>query len=263
MIKQNESKNLKGLFVNFLEIRNGLSDEEKAELDKRARDYDEKEKQNLIVSRFSKCGLGTEYLECNFENYNAATDEQRDMKNTAISFCDKVITGKRSNLILIGSPGTGKTHILAAILRTFAGYAKKYIDELPVYASIKYMTVSDISDKFFDARKLKSAMYAENIIKQLGDYDVLAIDEIGRLKKPFVNEQDLLFKIIDKRYQNGKSTVFATNLSINELTDFFDNAMWSRLNNQDNLKIFSTDGIPDFRKMKTEKSSQKMQKQIA
>lgn len=263
MIEQNESKNLKDLFVNFTEFINSLSNEEKAELDERARDYDEKEMQNLIASRFSKCGLGTEYLKCSFENYNASTDGQRDMKNTALIFCDEVINGKRSNLILSGSPGTGKTHILAAILRTFAGYAKKYIDELPVYASIKYMTVSDISDKFFDARKLKSAMYAENIIKQLGDYDVLAIDEIGRFKKTFVNEQDMLFKIIDKRYQNGKSTVFATNLNINELTNFFDNAMWSRLNNKDNLKIFSTDGIPDFRKRKIEKSSQNVLKQIA
>lgn len=232
---------------NFTEFLNSLSDDEKKEREIAAARYEEQEKQERILIRFKRCGLGEEYLKLNFDNFFAESEAQSQMKDKALEFCEDVKAGNTRNLILAGNCGTGKTHIIAAILKSFAGHEKKCVCDMPVYSTIKYTTSSGISEALSDARKFKSSETESKVLQELGSYDVLAIDEVGRLDKKFESESGMLFKVLDKRYQNGKSTVLATNMDIETLMFFLGDATDSRLTAFGRGLFADTSGLSDFR----------------
>jgi DNA replication protein DnaC len=99
-----------------------------------------------------------------------------------------------------GPPGTGKTHLLAGMLRELAlrkGVRGRY-EEF-------FLLLSDIRDGY--ARGLSSREWLE----PLRSVDVLAIDEIGKGGKNREFEQGVLDEIISVRYNAGKPTLLATN----------------------------------------------------
>jgi DNA replication protein DnaC len=79
------------------------------------------------------------------------------------------------------------------------------------------------------------------------NYDILVVDEVGRQVNRFENEADLLFQIVDTRYQAGKSTVFATNIAGKKLGSCFNEATASRLKAFNRLIYCDSQDIPDQR----------------
>lgn len=173
------------------------------------------------------------------------------MKELAIQFCDYVKNGTPKNLVITGNCGTGKTHIAVAILRDFSGFVKEKVYDQPVYSKIRYATVSDISDEFHDADSFSNSKSRTSVASSYKNYDVLVIDEVGRLINKSENESDLLFRIIDARYQAGKSTILITNLSSKELYGMLNDATISRLKGFNRLMYFETKNITDYRENKT------------
>jgi DNA replication protein DnaC len=146
--------------------------------------------------------LPPKFLDRTLSAYRAYSPAQQRALLRARRFVDEFLPGAAGQraLLFCGPPGTGKTHLLAAMLRELAarkGVRGRY-EEF-------FLLLSDIRDGF--SRGLSSREWLE----PLRQVDVLAIDEIGKGGKNREFEQGVLDEVISVRYNAGRPTLLATN----------------------------------------------------
>jgi DNA replication protein DnaC len=146
--------------------------------------------------------LPPKFLDRTLSAYRAYSPAQQRALLRARRFVDEFVPGAAGQraLLFCGPPGTGKTHLLTAMLRELAagkGVRGRY-EEF-------FLLLSDIRDGF--SRGLSSREWLE----PLRQVDVLAIDEIGKGGKNREFEQGVLDEIISVRYNAGRPTLLATN----------------------------------------------------
>jgi len=146
--------------------------------------------------------LPPKFLDRTLAGYRAYSPAQQRALLRARRFVDEFVPGAAGQraLLFCGPPGTGKTHLLAAMLRELA--AKKAVRGR--YEEF-FLLLSDIRDGF--SRGLSSREWLE----PLRQVDVLAIDEIGKGGKNRDFEQGVLDEILSVRYNAGRPTLLATN----------------------------------------------------
>jgi len=134
-----------------------------------------------------------------YRPYSAA---QQRAALRARRFVDEFVPGAAGQraLLFCGPPGTGKTHLLVAMLRELA--AKKGVRGR--YEEF-FLLLSDIKDGF------SHGVSSREWLEPLRQVDVLAIDEIGKGGKNREFEQGVLDEVISVRYNAGRPTLLATN----------------------------------------------------
>lgn len=146
-----------------------------------------------------------------FSEYRAETDEQ--VRNLAACidyakhFAEHLEDGRC--IVMTGKPGTGKTHLAAAI----AGYVM-----INSGATAVYRTVGSILQHIkgsYDAR----AEYTEaEAFSALVKPSLLIIDEVGATK-PTEFELATLFAIINGRYEEQLPTIVISNIDAKKLSE--------------------------------------------
>ena len=119
----------------------------------------------------------------------------------------------KENIILVGQSGTGKTHL--AISFAIKALSKEY--------SVYFTTVSDL---LYNLHIAKADNSYPRKLKQIVNYDLLILDELGFKQLPKYSSDDF-FAIISKRYEH-KSTIITTNKEIEEWNDIFDEEVLTR-----------------------------------
>jgi len=123
-----------------------------------------------------------------------------------LASCDFV--SKRQNIVMIGNPGTGKTHLSIAL----------GIKACMQGMNVKFYTAANLSNELIEAQEYKKLMKIE---KQLSKTDLLLIDELSYLT--FNRHQsELLFKVIADRAER-RSVIVSTNLKFSDWITMFEN----------------------------------------
>lgn len=116
----------------------------------------------------------------------------------------------KENILFVGSPGVGKTHLATSI--GIEAASNRY--------STYFISCHDLINN------LKKANYENRLQEKLKNYEkysLLIIDEVGYL--PIDKEGgNLLFQLINKRYEKH-STIITTNISFGKWGDLFGDIM--------------------------------------
>lgn len=103
-----------------------------------------------------------------------------------------------SSLIFAGPPGTGKSHLAAAILQGVLS------------PRVRYMTCMDMIRAVRETWRRDSEVSESKMLRYLETLDLLVIDEIG-VQYGTEGEQTILFDVLDRRYRAMKPVVLLTN----------------------------------------------------
>jgi DNA replication protein DnaC len=105
------------------------------------------------------------------------------------------------NVLLVGSSGTGKTHLAIALA----------VQACKLRHSVRFFTVSQLVEALIEARSERTLGRLRAILKNV---DLLVLDELGFVPLP-ASGAELLFDVVSDRYEKG-SIVLTTNLPFEE-----------------------------------------------
>jgi len=165
-------------------------------------------------------GIPPRFAEKSFDNYAPANPAARVALTAARKYAEAFDSQSRQgrSLVLAGGPGTGKTHLATAI-------GQHVIREFQ--AAVMFDTVSHALRRIKDTYRRDSEQTETEVIGTMVACDLLILDEIGA-QTGSEHEKQLMFEILNERYQYMKSTILISNLNAAELETFLGQRVMDR-----------------------------------
>lgn len=163
------------------------------------------------------------------EEFNFSFQPSIDKKQVNDALTCQYIEDKR-NLLFVGNPGTGKTHLSIAL--GIKALQKNY-----------KVTFTSVSEMLYQLHISKADNSYYKKLKEYLSVDLLILDELGFKKLPQYSADDF-FEVISKRYEKG-SCIITTNKTFEQWGDIFaDNILSSAILDRviHNSKIFKIKG---------------------
>lgn len=191
------------------------------EIDEQCREIEEKERRRFEVERLlANSYLGRRFMDRTFDTF-IVNDKNREAYNKALDYAKNFEEYSKQGigLFFVGPVGTGKTHLAAAI----ANYLIKE-KVIPVKFGNITMLLSEIKATYDEDAKMRE----NEVIYTLSNVALLVIDDLGKEKTTEWTNQ-ILYTIVNNRYENYKPVVVTTNLSIQDLEEKLGQATMSRI----------------------------------
>nr|WP_315463915.1 ATP-binding protein [uncultured Rhodoferax sp.] len=166
-------------------------------------------------ARWPNCGVGARFRDCTFDNYTPQNDDQERALAACASWPygvdDQEGDSRAKNLWIVGTVGTGKTHLATAVLR------KEFFVNGQEPGVVTHKGLLDEIRATWD--KDTRTRTQDEVIRKYGeDIALLLLDDLGAVNNSEQARTDL-FEVIDRRYRNNLSTIITSNLSATELDE--------------------------------------------
>lgn len=195
--------------------------------------------------RLAASGIPKRYAHCTLETFKEKATVLKNAKARVQEFVDLwPATDEGRGLLLIGGCGVGKTHLAVAALIEIINSNKP--------GRLLFSNFQDLIQEIqasFDSDEVPSK---SELLRPLLEADLLVLDELGS-QKPTTFVQDILYYVINTRYNEERTTIFTTNYSDapadskeEALVQRIGTRLRSRLYEMANLIKF--DGAGDYRR---------------
>lgn len=148
------------------------------------------------MQNYKSLGISNRFIDCTFENYKVFTPEQgkalKTVRNYAENFDLNLKSGR--SLVLLGSTGTGKTHLAAAVLKHVHDQAKQQQRFIGAFSE----SATDYVEKFL-LRKVDERV---DMLRTLSAISLWHLDDLGRGSNATSGVQNAWCRIFDERYKN-------------------------------------------------------------
>jgi DNA replication protein DnaC len=115
---------------------------------------------------------------------------------------------QHENILFLGNPGTGKTHLATALGHAACAQGKR----------VRFYSVIDLVNQLLEAREDR---VLQRMRKRLDDYHLLVLDEFGYV--PFSKAgAELLFDVVSRAYER-QSLILTSNLPFEQWTEILGN----------------------------------------
>ena len=160
-----------------------------------------KRERERLESFIEQAAVPRRFIGRSFDNFTVQTPEQQRALDAARGYADTFEKRMKAGhgLVLSGMPGTGKSHLAAAILQAV----------LPRHTGL-YVTCMGVIRMVRNTWRRDSQQSEKQVLDVLSGVDLLVIDEIG-VQYGTDGEQTILFEVLDLRYQNQLPTILLTN----------------------------------------------------
>jgi DNA replication protein DnaC len=138
-------------------------------------------------------------------------------------------------LLLMGGCGAGKTHLAVAALLEIIQCGKP--------GRLLFSNFQDLIQAIQASFDDDAATSKAELLRPLIETDLLVLDELGS-QKPTTFVQDILYYVINSRYNEERVTIFTTNY-VDELSDRIGERLRSRL--YEMTEEVRLTGVPDYR----------------
>jgi DNA replication protein DnaC len=185
-------------------------------------EVDRKRKESDYAERLARVGIPVAFHDANFNKLDPANERAAAVYDAGwryvVKFNEVLACRPTMGMIFTGPQGSGKTHLASAMLVDLIrnGYSGMYVT-----ASLMLLGLREASRSF----------QGESASSQIGRYaspHLLVIDEYGLQSAQDVDYQ-LLFSVIDARYQRNLPTVLVTNFQRDELKSNLDERVIERI----------------------------------
>lgn len=174
-----------------------MTPEEIAAHDEEVRQKEAKQEAAERLERYKKSGVPERYYNESLDTYQVTNEMQKTAAQAIGEFLREIKCGAFRTLVLIGTAGTGKTHLACGTVREYGG---------------KYATAPDIVEEIRRAKSFSADQTEKQIIDHYSHVKLLVVDEIGR-GIAATDEKYMLYQIINARYNTRKSTVLISNFT--------------------------------------------------
>lgn len=189
-------------------------------------------REELIKENIRSSGIGNLIEKQSFDNFDLSIYKDESIKKEmahnlreAKKYADE-FTRDSKNMLLIGTTGTGKTHLTTAIAKTVIenGFEVIYDSAQNIVAAFEY-------DRF----KSGYGQYEARGEKYM-ECELLILDDLGT---EFTNQFTVscIYNLLNTRLNKGLPTVISTNLGAGELLSRYEDRIYSRILGADTVVL--------------------------
>lgn len=182
-----------------------------------------------------RAGVPERFLDCSLDDYQPVEGTEK-----ALRAARAAVEGATRGMLLIGRPGSGKTHLAVGVLRGIA-LRRRAVDPTFTHFRSRFVVVPEFLD---DLRERISDPSVPDPLPELKTCPLLVLDDLGR-EKPTEWVTDRLYVLVNHRYNRKLPTIVTSNYPLSELADRGYDAMVSRL--RESAKVVQVTA-PDYRR---------------
>lgn len=185
-------------------------------------DQEERKQRKLRwQARVKGSGVPERFYARTLDTFEAKTAEQVSAlefsKDYAHNFDQVIKTGRCA--VFVGKPGTGKTHLACGIALRIMGTQQR---------TVLFITVQRAIRRVKDTWAKGSEESESQVIEAMTEPDLLILDEVGvQFGSDF--EKNILFDILNERYEKRRPTILMSNLPADEVMGYLGDRIADRL----------------------------------